>query len=219
MPATVFAVAGQIGQEFWWEKIAWIIYSASELPCDLFLTTGGWTYHRKLRGDDKQEAKRALVIDLYRRLRPLSIEYKRELITQLGDWAEVQVNTQPSVRMLCSDELIELASSELIEIGSHSLTHPTMTAIPVESVHTEVQVSKALLEDVIGKTVTKFSYPDGATSRTVQAEVMSAEYTSACSSQYDVASRFSNPFCLPRIWPLDWGGEEFARWIKRWVND
>jgi peptidoglycan/xylan/chitin deacetylase (PgdA/CDA1 family) len=141
------------------------------------------------------------------------------LITQLSDCVGVPLNVQTLPRTLHPDELIELASSELLEIGSHSLTHPILTAIPTESVQAEVQRSKALLEDAISKPVTKFSYPDGATSRAVQAEVMSAGYTCACSSQSDVASKSSNLFGLPRIWPLNRNGEEFAHWLETWAND
>lgn len=219
IPATIFVVAGRIGQEFWWETVARIIYSASALPTELVLVLDGWRYCRSIRPGHKQEKREGLVIDLYRRLRPLPSAHKQELITQLGDWACVPIDAQTSTRVLLLDELAKLASSELLEIGSHSLTHPILTAIPVESVQTEVQRSRALLEDVIGKPVTKFSYPDGATSRAVRAEVMSAGYTCACSSQYGVANKHSNLFSLPRIWPLDRNGEEFAHWIEIWASN
>lgn len=217
IPATAFVVAGRIGQQFWWDQIARIVYSASELPDELVLMTNGWRYEGNIRREHRQETREGLIVDLYRRIRPLSLEQKRGLIAQLSDWAGVPLGVEASPRTLRPDELVELASSELLEIGSHSLTHPIMTAIPVESVEAEVQHSKALLEDIIGKPITKFSYPDGATSRIVRAEALSAGYTCACSSQYGVASTFSNLFGLPRIWPHDWGGNMFLRWLKWWL--
>ena len=222
VPATVFVVASKRGRGFWWDELARIIYSASELPDELALIIKGRQFHRSIQQSGTRGTRDRLIADLYRLLRPLPPQEREDSITQLGDWAGVPFDpemSEPSTRTMLPDELVKLASSELLEVGSHSLTHPILSAIPSESVQVEVRRSKSQLEAIIGRPVSKFSYPDGAMSRAVQAEVMSAGYMCACSSQPGLAGSHSRLFGLPRIWPLNRNGEQFGRWIRMWAND
>ena len=221
VPATMFVVSSKRGRGFWWDELARIIYSASALPAELALTIKGRGFQRSIQQSDEQASRNRLIVDLYRRLRPLSSRDKEDSMIQLGEWAGVPFDPEmpePSTRTMFPEELVELASSRLLDVGSHSLTHPILPTIPSDSVQVEVRRSKSELEDIIGKPVSKFSYPDGATSRAVQAEVRSAGYMCACSSQPGLAGKRSGLFALPRIWPLNRNGEQFERWIRTWAN-
>lgn len=223
VPATVFVVASKRGRGFWWDEVARIVYSAPELPGEIALSIKGRPFRRRLRASDgdEQAARKRLIVDLYRRLRPLSPGDKEDAMTRLGVWAGVPFDPampEPSTRTMLPEELVELASSGLLEVGSHSLTHPIMSAIPLDAVQVEVRRSKSELEDIIGKPVSEFSYPDGATSRAVQAEVRSAGYLCACASQPGLAGTRSRLFGLPRLWPLNRSGEQFERWIRAWAR-
>jgi peptidoglycan/xylan/chitin deacetylase (PgdA/CDA1 family) len=65
------------------------------------------------------------------------------------------------------------------EIGAHTLTHPTLTEIPLEQAREEIRGSKAWLEDVLGQPVRCFCYPRGALNVALQAEVVEAGYEGA----------------------------------------
>ena len=58
------------------------------------------------------------------------------------------------------DQAREMAANG-IEFGSHTLTHPIMTRIPVEQAKHELVESKRLIEQELGKPVDTFAYPNG----------------------------------------------------------
>jgi len=60
---------------------------------------------------------------------------------------------------LSENELIVL--SENFEIGSHTLTHPYLTKIPISDAEREITESKKRLEKILGREVVGLSYPSG----------------------------------------------------------
>lgn len=64
------------------------------------------------------------------------------------------------------------------EIAGHTLTHPDLTAIPADSVRTELTASRTYLQQLTGRPVTSFAYPFGRNSPAIQSAVASAGYTS-----------------------------------------
>jgi peptidoglycan/xylan/chitin deacetylase (PgdA/CDA1 family) len=61
-------------------------------------------------------------------------------------------------------------------IGCHTHTHPDLTTLSPEGLAREVVGSKRLLEDVIGREVTAFCYPDGRRNSRVAAAVQRAGF-------------------------------------------
>ena len=55
------------------------------------------------------------------------------------------------------EQLKEMVDSGLCTIGSHSMTHPGLTRIPLEEVKEELQESKRLIEEKLGVEVKHFS--------------------------------------------------------------
>lgn len=47
------------------------------------------------------------------------------------------------------------------EIGSHTITHPLLTRIPYGAAEYEIIHSRRMLQDILGKEITKFAYPRG----------------------------------------------------------
>lgn len=60
---------------------------------------------------------------------------------------------------LTKQELLEI--SQVHEIGSHTISHPLLTQVPYSVASYEITQSKGMLENIIGKEVTSFSYPRG----------------------------------------------------------
>ena len=56
---------------------------------------------------------------------------------------------------------LRAASAAGIEIGGHTLTHPSMKGLGYERSLVEVVESRKRLEDILGKAVTSFCYPNG----------------------------------------------------------
>ena len=67
-----------------------------------------------------------------------------------------------------------------MEIGSHSLSHPFMTALSEAEMRKEARDSKRYLEDVIGEPVGSYSYPYGDVNSRVRKIVAAAGYSVGC---------------------------------------
>jgi peptidoglycan-N-acetylglucosamine deacetylase len=66
----------------------------------------------------------------------------------------------PAPRRLGARAVREIAQE--FEIGSHTLSHPHLTRVPLDTATREIRDGNALLEQIIGRAVTAFCYPYGA---------------------------------------------------------
>ena len=89
------------------------------------------------------------------------------------------------------------ALSQRHEIGAHTMTHPILTAIPLQRVQAEIEDSKAWLEDVIGDEVTAFCYPRGAYNEDVRQLVIDTGYELARTVQRYQLHLSNDPFTMP----------------------
>jgi peptidoglycan/xylan/chitin deacetylase (PgdA/CDA1 family) len=67
--------------------------------------------------------------------------------------------------------------SELITIGSHSVSHPRLSQIPIEAARSEIEDSKIALEALTGRAVREFAFPYGDYNDAVVEACRSAGYT------------------------------------------
>lgn len=74
-----------------------------------------------------------------------------------ADWESFA--TRKGWKPLTKADVLEL--SEEFEIGSHTISHPLLTRIPYGAAEYEITMSKVMLEDLLGKPVTRFCYPRG----------------------------------------------------------
>lgn len=82
--------------------------------------------------------------------------------------------TYKNWKPLSRDEVMYL--SDKFEIGSHGLTHALLTQVPIQVAEYEIVQSKALLESLIGKRVTKFCYPRGYATEAIK-RMVGSHYT------------------------------------------
>jgi len=90
------------------------------------------------------------------------------------------------------------------DIGAHTLSHPTLTDIPLAQARDEIRGGKAWLEDVLGQPVRCFCYPRGARNEALQAEVVAAGYQAARAvtvHQTQVGPRYAMATTL-QVYPL-----------------
>ena len=170
-------------------------------------------------------------------LRPLEDEKRQQVLTELARWAGVpkacpraealssakgqRRDGRPNYRALEHDELKELGDSGLVEIGSHSVTHPMLSAQSPDVQRDELAQSKRELEKIIGRPVNSFSYPyggAGAVSENTIRLVRDAGYKVAVANFAALVTRRSEPYWLPRYLVRDWDGEEFASRLRRWFR-
>lgn len=80
------------------------------------------------------------------------------------------------------------------QIGSHSLTHPKLTRIPLEQAKNEMVSSRKMLQDSFGQAVFSFCYPRGYSNPEIQLIAKEAGYTSARGVTVGYLHESENPF-------------------------
>ena len=242
VPATVFVTTGYIGQEhgFYWDELERLLLLPGELPETLQLSLNGSNYTWKLgpvthySDDSYQNHRHWSVLEkddptqrqyLYRILCQALRQLPEEVQLKALDDLREQINSVPegrsTHRTLTSDEIICLTKEGLVEVGAHTVTHPTLSILPVVSQLSEIQHSKSQLDEILGFPVDSFSYPYGSesdyTMETV-AMVQEAGFACACANFADVVWRYSDHFQLPRFLVRDWDGDEFARQLRAFLT-
>jgi len=92
------------------------------------------------------------------------------VVNNLGEtpsWKMPAGHPESDERIMTAEQLVSLSKNSLIKIGSHTLTHPDLTAISHYQVKTELLESKKQLETIIGYAVEDIALPYGAYNQAV----------------------------------------------------
>jgi peptidoglycan/xylan/chitin deacetylase (PgdA/CDA1 family) len=114
---------------------------------------------------------------------------------QSPKWPE---DGRPQGRLLEASELRDMQESGM-EIGSHTVNHVRLTNVDDIRLMQELDDSKAMLEEVLGKAVSSFAYPYGVWNGRCEQAVKDAGYAAACTTRTGWALRDNNPYQLRRL--------------------
>jgi peptidoglycan/xylan/chitin deacetylase (PgdA/CDA1 family) len=241
VPATVFVTTGYVTQyrSFWWDELESLMLGPHKLPERLCLKLAGGIYKWQVgtRANDNHAVSahlrwnilqpesatpRQLVYrSLHQLLRPLPEEARRHALDELRRWADGAVIDADHSAPLSAEEVVRLASGGLVEVGSHTVTHPVLSAISADAQFAEIHRSKMHLDEILGSPVASFAYPFGSrsdyTGETVAA-IRRAGFRRACSNFPDLVTPGTDTFQLPRFLVRDWDGEEFNRRLNDWLS-
>ncbi len=106
-------------------------------------------------------------------------------------------NLYHNLRLISKEQLIEISNYGM-EIGSHGLTHIFMKKEPYETVKREILLSKYYLEDIIGKPVVSFAFPNGEIKPGSLFFLKKAGYRQAVTTNWDCVSINNDIYNLPR---------------------
>jgi peptidoglycan/xylan/chitin deacetylase (PgdA/CDA1 family) len=240
-PATVFVTSGYVGsnREFWYDALGRILLQTGPLPETLRLTIKGQVYDWQIDAvaenadvnlcwsgwnlslNANPTSRHRVYRLLCNVLQSLRDQERQEILGRLAAWGGKEITSRQTHRTLSHQELIRLADGNLVEIGAHTVSHPVLSALPLNAQADEISRSKADLEDILGQRVTSFAYPFGEQSHYTQqtvAAVRQAGFKWACSNFPGIIRRGTDPWQLPRFLVRDWDGEEFARNLRHWTN-
>jgi peptidoglycan/xylan/chitin deacetylase (PgdA/CDA1 family) len=102
---------------------------------------------------------------------------------------------RPKMPLLETADLREIAERG-VEIGSHSMSHPKLPTLDLDSLESEVSGSRQVLSEVLGEAVEGFCYPYGVLDYSSIRAVQRAHYAYACTVNARVAW---STYDLPRI--------------------
>jgi peptidoglycan/xylan/chitin deacetylase (PgdA/CDA1 family) len=112
----------------------------------------------------------------------------------------------PADIMLTSEQVGELARRG-VEIGGHTVAHTILTTLEAAAARQEIVAGKQRLEEITGKPVSTFAYPNGRPNRDYQAchvaIVRELGFELAVSTSHGVANPVTDIHQLPRFVP--WG--------------
>lgn len=103
-----------------------------------------------------------------------------------------KVNTLKQRYSISLGQLREIANVH--HVGSHTISHPYLTSIPLEAAHTEIFDSKRSMEDLIGKPVTSFCYPRGYCNQPIKELVQAAGYEDARTTKVGYITEPEDPY-------------------------
>lgn len=98
---------------------------------------------------------------------------------------------------LTAENIAAIAS--IAEIGSHTCSHPVLTNCETDECEREIRHSKRALEEMVGRPIVHFSYPNGDSTRREQAMVAGSGYSSARTLDMGWVGPSSSPYRLPAI--------------------
>ena len=85
------------------------------------------------------------------------------------------------------------------QIGAHTVTHASLTSVPISAAREEITASKKALEDRFGIPIHHFCYPYGNLKPAIVAIVEEAGFQTACSTRFGVNAPKTPPLEMRRI--------------------
>lgn len=234
VPATVFAISGLLGEEPWWERLARILAPQRELqgPIELEGLSVGFSDGRDAAdGRDAGAGERpALVRDAHRTLAAAAPERRELLLDRLAESVAedggadddsedgTDDDKAPDHRTLSAEELRTLARCALVTIGAHGHQHLELAELSTAEQRREIERSRRLLEEILGRSPSAFSYPHGSQDARTRQEVRRAGFACACASRPGPVLPSSDDYALPRLWVPNVDGERFRPWLQSWTG-
>jgi peptidoglycan/xylan/chitin deacetylase (PgdA/CDA1 family) len=136
----------------------------------------------------------------------------------IRSWAGVSGDAPTFARAVTQTEFLKLADCELFEFGAHTRTHPMLPHLSLERQKEEIVSSKRDLEELLGKPVPSFSYPNGKATEAAKRIVQETGFVYACTSLQDVVRPGCDLHELPRFWQKDVDGDQFLQSLRRWIR-
>ena len=214
IPATFFIATGFLdGGRMWNDTVIEAVRAAKGEPLDL------GELGMEMHAISTDNGRRSTLHALLSRLKYLPPGERQEKVLSL---AKVVGEALPDDLMMTSSQvrLMHLAG---MEIGAHTVNHPILTRLSPQEVEKEILQSRVRLEDMLGKKVTSFAYPNGRPGvdydRTHVEAVRKAGFEVSVSTSWGCAHRNDDLLQLPRIATWDQTPVMFsARIIKSYIR-
>jgi peptidoglycan/xylan/chitin deacetylase (PgdA/CDA1 family) len=175
MPATIFLSTGYIDSQttFWYEKLSYALMTTRATEVTL-ATLGSFVI------GDSYESRRQLMKSIVLKLKLVPDEVRLSLLDDLDAQLMFERKWIEDARSgpMTWDQIREMSANN-IEFGSHSVTHPILSRVPLDKLAFEVEHSKHRIEAELQKPVQVIAYPVGgveAFDDNVRAAVRKAGY-------------------------------------------
>ncbi len=149
-------------------------------------------------------ARRAAITTLIDALKYRPVAERLEFVRVLQ--ARAGVEALPDDLMMRPDQVVALHGAGM-QIGAHTVTHPILARLSAEEARAEIERSKAVLEEMLGRRVGLFAYPNGRPGTDYDADsvrlVRQAGFDAAVSTAWGSNRADTDTFQLARFTPWD----------------
>ena len=194
LPATFFIATGFLGNGVMWNDV--VIESLRNTKLDVIDLQQFGLGKQAIHTTD---LRYQLVGKVLQRFKYEERSVRDELVQSFKQVAEVDIDDR---MMMTKDEVLEMSSANM-EIGAHTVNHPILARIDDEQAKQEITSSKQELEQIIGKDVRFFAYPNGQANRDYtqrdQDLIREAGFLASLTTNDGVITTHSNLYELPRI--------------------
>jgi len=167
IPATIFLTTGYINTHrlLWYDQLAWILYKTESTPDRAALVKSGLAPEIVTEVERFFNAGSSAHISILRslvaKLKVLSAKNKKETLDRLAKALNIRKTADNGERAMLSWEEIREMSTHGISFGCHTVSHPVLSAIPLQEARKEIIESKKMIEKQLSKPVKTFAYPFG----------------------------------------------------------
>jgi peptidoglycan/xylan/chitin deacetylase (PgdA/CDA1 family) len=136
--------------------------------------------------------------------RAMFLEHVRETLGLNGGWRERYRNHEPKFRrffLLARKDLLYMQDQGMT-IGAHTLSHPLLSRVSEGCARSEIEGSRTLLEQALGRPVQAFAYPFGNSESVTARDLELAEEAGFRCAFLNVGGGFGADlprFALPRV--------------------
>lgn len=220
IPATIFICTGYAGKEFWWDELERLVMSSKSDVSTLHLQTGKnkfvWSQPKRSPETDL-EIRRKFHLALYHFMLSCDVEGQKSTMELIRSWSGVS-SKEATFRAMTHDEILLLGESKLIELGSHTRHHPMLPQLSREGQKQEIVSGKMDLEELLGRQVEGFAYPNGKATEDAKHIIQDAGFTYACTSLHNVVRPGDAAVELTRFWQKNVNGDKFMQGLRLWMN-
>jgi len=196
VPATVFVATAYLdGRCMWNDVVIEACRTTTRAEVDLEFAGLG------RRGVGGIAERRALADDLLGKLKYLTLDERDAAAARVAEAA----GTEPARGLMMSPAGVRDLARYGVAVGAHTCRHPILAETPDADAWREITDSRRVLEEITGKPVPLFAYPNGKPERDYRAQhvrmVREAGFAAAVSTAPGAASPASDVFQLPRFTP------------------
>ncbi|MEO8355671.1 MAG: polysaccharide deacetylase family protein [Chloroflexota bacterium] len=225
VPATIFVCTGYVGKEFWWDELERLVMQSKAEPATLRFQVGEshfqWnkpTMRAEARSLEDVSIRRKLRHALYHFLLLMDIEEQVYAMDAIRSWSGLAMDKSSDHHAMSRTELLQLTEDGLVDLGAHTKTHPMLPRLSLERQREEIVSGKQELEELSGRQVVGFAYPNGRTTDDAKRIVRDAGFAYACTSLRDMVRPGCDTYELTRFWQQDVDGEKFMQGLNLWMS-
>jgi peptidoglycan/xylan/chitin deacetylase (PgdA/CDA1 family) len=204
----------------YWDNYRFVlpILEKYHVPATVFVSTANLGTGREFWWDRLARlVSNEELVTIRNRLRQMAPAERDAALDEIEKRAVTYSEAIETDRALNRAELKKLAESEYITIGGHTVNHNALMFQSRDEQKHEIEASKRIIEEIIGKEITTFSYPFGQrdTYSDETIEILSeCGFKKAATTVQELVGKDVNSFEVPRIGQPEVPLKEFVKKLE-----